>query len=114
MINFIVDALHDAGRSCIVTASSGVAALELHGGRTAHSAFGIPVDVLDEKTCCNVKKQTKHGRALVDTDLFVLDEAPMMDRFALEAIDRMLQVNTACVLLRQELRDIIMCDAGFD
>ena len=32
-------------------ASSGIAALLLEGGRTAHSRFAIPLNVLDDSMC---------------------------------------------------------------
>ena len=33
------------GKKCIATASSGIAATFLKGGRTAHSTFAIPINL---------------------------------------------------------------------
>ena len=38
------------GKKCIATASSGIAATLLNGGRTAHSTFGIPIPILNTST----------------------------------------------------------------
>ncbi|KAG5577885.1 hypothetical protein H5410_058019 [Solanum commersonii] len=45
------------GFIALATASSGVAASLLPGGRTAHSRFKIPVDV-NENFTCNISKQS--------------------------------------------------------
>ncbi len=91
LLNVAVDFLRQKGKCVIATASSGVAALELHGGRTAHSAFSIPTDVLDMHTCCAVSKQSAQARALQQADLILWDEISMADRFAIEAVSRLLQ-----------------------
>jgi hypothetical protein len=48
------------GESCIVlcVASSGIAALLLQGGRTAHSVFKIPIDGLNDESTCNIPKES--------------------------------------------------------
>jgi len=43
--------LRSEGKIVIVVASSGIAALLLPGGRTAHSRFQIPINVTDSSTC---------------------------------------------------------------
>ncbi|KAK9684322.1 hypothetical protein RND81_10G202200 [Saponaria officinalis] len=71
-------------------ASSGIAALLLPGGRTAHSRFEIPIDIFDYSTC-NVKQNTQLAELLQQTSLIIRDEAPMDHRFAFEALDRTLR-----------------------
>ncbi|KAG6687927.1 hypothetical protein I3842_11G098700, partial [Carya illinoinensis] len=61
----------------IATASSGVAASILPGGRTTHSRFKIPLDS-NKNSICSVK-------------LIIWDEAPMSRKEAIEALDRMLK-----------------------
>ena len=78
--------------STVVAASSGVAALELHGGRTVHSAFSIPVTTLDANTLCGISKQSKQASALRNASAVFWDEISMADRFAEEAVHRGLQV----------------------
>ncbi|XP_056695345.1 uncharacterized protein [Spinacia oleracea] len=68
-------------------ASSGIAALLLPGGRTAHSRFEIPIDLLENSTC-NIKRKTQLAELLQHTSLIIWDEAPMDHRFTFEALDR--------------------------
>ncbi|XP_022899120.1 uncharacterized protein LOC111412425 isoform X2 [Olea europaea var. sylvestris] len=74
----------------LATASSGVAASLLPGGRTAHSRFKIPLETIDEVNC-SVSKQSALGMLLKMFRLIIWDEAPMVNRCAIEAIDRMLK-----------------------
>ncbi|KAK9713953.1 hypothetical protein RND81_06G060800 [Saponaria officinalis] len=71
-------------------ASSGIAALLLPGGRTAHSRFEIPIDLFEESTC-NVKQNSHLAELLRETSLIIWDEAPMDHRYAFEALDRTLR-----------------------
>lgn len=74
----------------LAVASSGIAALLLTGGRTAHSRFKIPVDVHEGSTC-SISKQSDLAKLLIDSSLIIWDEAPMMNRFCYEALDRTLR-----------------------
>ena len=74
----------------LAVASSGIAALLLPGGRTAHSRFKLPINLTDE-SLCTVKKNTQLANLLKETDLIVWDEAPMNDRRCFEALDRTLR-----------------------
>ena len=51
----ICSKLRGDGVIVLCTASSGIAALLLPGGCTAHSMFKIPIDLLSESVCCIVK-----------------------------------------------------------
>ncbi len=95
LLNFVVDLLRHNGKSAIVVASSGVAALELHGGRTVHSAFSILTTTLHMHTCCNVSQQSSQAKALRQASILIWDEISMADRFAIEAVNRLLQVQLA-------------------
>ncbi|PON70500.1 DNA helicase Pif1-like [Trema orientale] len=74
----------------LATASSGVAAGILPGGRTVHSRFKIPL-LFDEATSCSVSKQSALSALLRMTKLIIWDEAPMVHRHAIESLDKMLQ-----------------------
>ncbi|XP_045823935.1 uncharacterized protein LOC123916509 [Trifolium pratense] len=78
------------GKIVLNVASSGIAALLLPGGRTAHSLFGIPL-VLTEESCCRIDKQGDKGKLLVGASLIIWDEAPMINRLAFEAFDKTLR-----------------------
>jgi hypothetical protein len=85
-----------AGKSVLCVASSGIAATLLPNGRTAHSQFKIPLD-LDEFSTCSVTRQSYLGRLLSQVDLIIWDEVTMQNRFAFEAVHRLL-----CDLRRTE------------
>ncbi len=70
----------------LAVASSGIASLLLPGDRTAHSRFKIPIDLHDESTC-NITQQMKVAKLVRKTDIIIWDEAPMMHRWAFEAVD---------------------------
>ncbi|KAG6645201.1 hypothetical protein CIPAW_08G106200 [Carya illinoinensis] len=74
----------------IATASSGVAASILPGGRTTHSRFKIPLDS-NKNSICSVSKQSELAKLLQVTKLIIWDEAPMSRKEAMEALDRMLK-----------------------
>ncbi|KAK7273568.1 hypothetical protein RIF29_14624 [Crotalaria pallida] len=68
-------------------ASSGIASLLLSGGRTAHSLFGIPL-ILNDESCCSIKQGGLKAELLCAASLIIWDEAPMINRWGLEAFDR--------------------------
>ena len=69
-------------------ASSGIAATVLQGSSTAHNKFQLPID-LNEDSICDIREGTSRHRLMQDAKLIVWDEAPMMHRFAVNAVDRM-------------------------
>jgi hypothetical protein len=71
----------------LAVASSGVAALLLPGGRTAHSRFKIPCD-LDDCSVCDIKRGSMLGELIESASLVIWDEALMTHRHAFEALDR--------------------------
>ncbi|XP_042961367.1 ATP-dependent DNA helicase PIF2-like [Carya illinoinensis] len=74
----------------LATASSGVAASILPGGRTTHSRFKIPLNA-DKSSTCNVSKQGNLAKLLRLAKLIIWDEAPMSTKHSIEALDKMLQ-----------------------
>ncbi|KAL9992859.1 putative DNA helicase [Helianthus debilis subsp. tardiflorus] len=78
------------GLIAIATASSGAAANNMPGGRTAHSRFKIPICV-DNNSMCNIKKQSGTAELIRSSKLIIWDEASMAKRQAIEAVDRTLQ-----------------------
>ena len=71
----------------LVVASSGIAALLLNGGITAHSAFKIPLDIQPNSTC-SFSTQSKTAQSIREASLLIWDEAPMSHRHIFEAVDR--------------------------
>nr|GLL17392.1 uncharacterized protein LOC109154751 [Ipomoea trifida] len=74
----------------LATASSGIAASILPGGRTAHSTFKIPIDG-DDKYVCNIGKRTAEATLLKKCRLILWDEASMANRRAIESVDTTLR-----------------------
>jgi PIF1-like helicase len=64
----------------LCVASSGIAALLLPGGRTAHSMFSIPVETLCEDSTCQVEKNSKQADMLRQVRLIIWDEAVTQHR----------------------------------
>ncbi|XP_022850601.1 uncharacterized protein LOC111372478 [Olea europaea var. sylvestris] len=74
----------------LATASFGVAASLLPGSRTAHSRFEIPLETVGEVNC-SVSKQSALGMLLKMSRLIIWDEAPMVNRCVIEAVNRMIK-----------------------
>ena len=89
LINLILAKLRSEGKIALSTASSGIAATLLAGGRTLHSIFKIPLDLYAmDVPIYSIKKVTtviQEGKATV------VDEAPMTNKLVFEALDRTLR-----------------------
>jgi hypothetical protein len=75
----------------LCAASSGIAALLLSGGQTAHSMFKIPVEHLHQHSTCGIPKESQYAAMLRMAKLVIWDEAGNQSRYAFEAVDRLLQ-----------------------
>ncbi|XP_071718987.1 uncharacterized protein [Rutidosis leptorrhynchoides] len=91
----VVLCLH--GDIVINAASSGIAALLLTRGRTAHSRFAIPINVLED-SFCNIQLDSPLAGLLNKAKLIIWDEAPMMHRHCVESV---LVNNTKYYTLRK-------------
>ena len=74
----------------VATATSGVAASILPGGRTAHSRFKIPLTI-EDGTFCSLTKQSGIAKLLRTSSLILWDEASMTKRQAVEVLDNNLR-----------------------
>ena len=72
-------------------AFTGIAATLLPKGRTVHKTFGLPIPLYNDSSS-SIKAQPKEGIFLKETKVFIWDEAPMAPRYALEIINRTLQM----------------------
>ena len=88
---FIWRAISTAIRSrweiVLTIASSGIAALLIPGGRTAHSRFGIPIQIFENSTC-PIKPEDPLAQLIVESKLIIWDEAPILHRHCFEAVDK--------------------------
>lgn len=51
LYNLLLAKVRSEGEIALAVASSGIAALLLDGGRTAHSMFKIPINISERSTC---------------------------------------------------------------
>jgi hypothetical protein len=86
--NCIMNEIRMSNMVVLACASSGIAATVLKGGSTAHNKFQLPID-LNEDSSCDVRDGTDRHKLIFDSKLVVWDEAPMMHRFAVNAVDKM-------------------------
>ncbi|XP_028116876.1 uncharacterized protein LOC114314600 [Camellia sinensis] len=89
LYNTIALKCRSLGHIVVTVASSGIASLLLVGGRTAHSTFSIPLDVL-KNSVCGFSKQSLQAELFRETKLIIWDEVPMQHRHCVEAVDHTL------------------------
>jgi ATP-dependent DNA helicase PIF1 len=82
--------LRSQDKLVVATATSGVTAAIMPGGRMAHSRFKIPL-TLQEGGCCSFTKQSGTAKLLQQTTLIIWDEASMTKRQNVEALDNSLR-----------------------
>ncbi|KAI5390569.1 hypothetical protein KIW84_075757 [Lathyrus oleraceus] len=86
----LMASLRSRGEIVLATASSGIAATLLPGGRTAHSRFKIPIDI-QPSSISGIEKQKDLANLIRVATAIIWDEAPMTNKNCLEALDRSLQ-----------------------
>jgi len=96
LYNTLCYQLRSMSKIVLCVASSGIAALLLKGGTTAHSCFKIPL-FCHEDSVCNIPKNSDLAELMCKTDLVIWDEAPMQHKHNMEAVDRSLRdiLNTS-------------------
>ncbi|XP_044019694.1 ATP-dependent DNA helicase pif1-like [Aphidius gifuensis] len=91
MLNLLLLKLRVQGIISLAVAFSGIAATLLQNGKTAHSAFKLPLNLqTTERPVCSVKKQSSLGKLLRETRFIVWDESTMANKGGPEALDRTL------------------------
>ncbi|CAM9727800.1 unnamed protein product [Ectocarpus sp. 6 AP-2014] len=80
------------GKVVLIVASTGVAALQLPRGWTAHSMLKFPMEEKLTSSCvCNIYANSQRAELLRDANLIIWDELPMTHRYCVEALDRTLE-----------------------
>ena len=87
-LNLILAATRAKGEIALATATSGIAATLLHGGRTVHSRFKVPINLHEDSTC-SMDKGTKE--VCKNASLIIIDEVTMGHRHMYECLDRSLR-----------------------
>ncbi|CAH2088688.1 unnamed protein product [Euphydryas editha] len=89
LISLILAKIRSQQKIALAIASSGIAATLLDGGRTAHSALKLPLDIHNKPNAvCNIKKKSGMASVLQKSAIIIWDECTMAHKHALEALDR--------------------------
>ncbi|KIJ45444.1 hypothetical protein M422DRAFT_251221 [Sphaerobolus stellatus SS14] len=91
LIHTIVNYVRSIGKVAVVTATSAFAALLYPGGRTAHSAFKVPVQENNELLVAEVEYNSPRADLLQEASVIFWDEAPMANCAVLECVDILLR-----------------------
>ncbi|CAH0682997.1 unnamed protein product [Spodoptera exigua] len=88
VISLILATIRSRCDIALALASSGIAATLLDGGRTAHSALKLPLNLntIDTPTC-NISRSSAMGKLLMQCKLIVWDECTMAHKKSLEALN---------------------------
>ena len=84
MCSDLLATIRERSEIALAVALSGITALLLSNGRTAHSRLKIPIQ-LDEASKCHIKKNSDTAQLII-----ICDEAPMTHKHAFEALNRSL------------------------
>ncbi|XP_057744875.1 uncharacterized protein LOC130962716 [Arachis stenosperma] len=98
--NALSTLIRSKGDIVLNVASSGIAVLLLPNGRTAHSRFKVSLSV-NQDSICNIRQGTPLARLISSAKLIIWDEAPMLNKFCFEALDK-------C------LKDVLRFDRGYN
>jgi hypothetical protein len=92
ILKLILAAIRSNNDIALALASSGIAATLLPGGRTAHSALKLPLNIqFNDITTCNISKSSGMGWVLRKCKLIVWDECTMAHKKSIEALHRSLK-----------------------
>lgn len=92
LISLILAQIRSQGDIALAIASCGIAATLLDGGRTAHSALKLPLNIqTNENAVCNIKKHSGMGNVLRRCHIIIWDECTMAHKHSLEALNRSLK-----------------------
>ena len=92
LTNLILAEIRSRGEVALAIASSGIAATLMVGGRTAHSALKLPLDIAkQENPTCNISKGSGQAKVLQSCSIIIWDECTMAHRKSLECLDTTLK-----------------------
>lgn len=92
VISLILATIRSEQKIALALASSGIAATLLEGGRTAHSALKLPLNIqVIETPNCNISRNSAMAKVLRLTSIILWDECTMANKKSLEAFNRTMQ-----------------------
>ncbi|GBN07528.1 hypothetical protein AVEN_252901-1 [Araneus ventricosus] len=90
LFNALILSVRGLGEIVVPIAWTGIAAIILEGGRTAHYRYKLPVRILNNSSC-SIPHNTEDGRFLKAEKLIIWDECTMTPHHALSAVERLLR-----------------------
>lgn len=88
LLNLILSSIRLNQQVAIAVASSAIASTFSIGGRTAHAALKIPLDIASkENPTCNISRNSTDGRLLQESKIIVWDKCSMAHRKSLDALN---------------------------
>ncbi|GFX07196.1 ATP-dependent DNA helicase [Trichonephila clavipes] len=80
-----------------IISNSGIAATLIDGGKTAYSAFKLPLNLHhSESVNCNISEQSDMAHVFREAKLIIWDECTMAHKKGIEALNRTLQDIRGC------------------
>lgn len=90
MYKLLLSTIRGEGNIALATASTGIASNLLHGGRTYHSQFKVPVPVF-ENSVSLLKMNNADTKLIREAAILILDEATMAPNNAINCINKLFQ-----------------------
>ena len=87
----LIHTVRGKGMISLACAISGIAAQLLPGGTTAHSLFGLPIDMPKHDAMSSIRAQEPRAEVLRRAVLILWDEVSMVPLAALDCVDRLLR-----------------------
>ena len=87
----LIHSVRSTGKISLACAMSGIAAQLLPGGATAHSLFGLPIDMPKFAATSSIRAQEPRAEVLRRAVLILWDEASMVPLAALDCVERLLR-----------------------
>lgn len=90
LLNLLINWIWMNEGTAAATAATGIAATLLHGGRTTHNTFKLPIPI-SKIAYCRIKPNSKLAESLREVDVIIIDEGPMLEKNNFECLDRSLR-----------------------
>ena len=90
LFNCISTHVRSKGEIALCCASTGIAAWNMEGGRTAHSMFKIPIDA-DANTTSNLKVQSSEAAVIRQASVIIWDEIFNVHQHTIMVVERLLR-----------------------
>ena len=88
LLNFILDYVRRTRGEILATASSDIAATLLTQGKTVHSTFNVPLNIINkDNPSCALSRSSPKAIAIGISKAIIIDEAPMLHKKVYHAID---------------------------